>query len=285
MSRKEQAARLLLEGKTPSEIAQELNTRPPEVMQALCTSIGEGGLRRSDVAFSLPRQVRDEIERLLEDRPNITFARLTETLHKGGVQADRFDLRVYLKYRNARVVLGDMYEMVRNIEVRLHTFVKRAFIAEYGEENWWRGGVPDRIRADCAALLEKDPEPAAEPYCYTHLIALREVLDKGWGVLSRYLPPGIAGNKKDLMERLLRLNRIRNAVMHPVRGDQLSEEEFEFVRMLEHVLGPLPVSTPTAAPLDEGEPSSAPVQIVSKLTAVPEVSAPPEEAVTQEQAS
>jgi hypothetical protein len=35
----------------------------------------------------------------------------------------------------------------------------------------------------------------------------------------------------------MRLNRIRNQVMHPVRGEQLREEHFEFVRDLRIKLG------------------------------------------------
>jgi hypothetical protein len=135
-----------------------------------------------------------------------------------------------------------MYELVRNVELRLHSFIKAAFIAEYGDEQWWRGGVPDTIRAECAALMEKDPDPASEPYCYTHLINIREILDKRWAVLSKYLPPPMLQKKKELLERLLRLNRIRNTVMHPVRDSHLEEDDFEFVRELDRDIAQLRVS-------------------------------------------
>lgn len=35
------------------------------------------------------------------------------------------DVGIYLHYRRARVVLGDMYELVRSVKVRLHSFIKR----------------------------------------------------------------------------------------------------------------------------------------------------------------
>jgi hypothetical protein len=35
---------------------------------------------------------------------------------------------------------------------------------QYGE-HWWRKGIPVTIRAECAAALQRDPEPAAEPCC------------------------------------------------------------------------------------------------------------------------
>ena len=245
-------------------------------MNYLCTMIGEGELRRSDVAFSLPRELRQAIEEVAAGLKLPTAGRISRELEKRGISCSRFDVKIYLDYRRARVVLGDMYEVVRNIEVRLHSFIKRVFIAEYGEENWWRSGVPEKIRAECAALREKDPEPAPDPYCYTHLIALREILDRGWPVLSGHLPKKVTANKKDFLDRLLQLNRIRNSVMHPVRGDLLSEEEFDFAYSLESDLGLLnaPIEpaqlqekeSPTPTSADHQPTTATPNELVSRLS-------------------
>lgn len=235
---------MLKRGLPPSEIAKELNTSGAVVMQYLCLMIGEGELRRSDLVFSIPQDVREAAEQAIERTGSTNFGVVARDLRRNGVRTQRLDLGVYLNYRRARVVLGDMYELVRAVEVRLHSFVKQAFIAEFGEEQWWRSGVPDSIRAECAALLEKDPEPAEEPYCYTHLINLREILDKRWSVLSKYMPSELLSKKKDLLERLLRLNRIRNSVMHPVRNSALDEGDFEFVRALDRDLRELTVHMP-----------------------------------------
>ena len=114
-------------------------------------------------------------------------------------------------------------------------------------------------------------------------------------MLSKYLPPEVGQNKRDLLERLRQLNRIRNNVMHPVRGGQLSEEEFEFVYNLEDDLGPL--SAPenvnrepeAAAEPQTQEPaqSEAPAapELVSQLTPVEEAPPPQQIAVTNEQAA
>jgi hypothetical protein len=184
-----------------------------------------------------------------------------------------------------------MYELLRTVEVRLHSFIKQAFIAEFGEEQWWRSGVPDNIRAECAALLEKDPEPADEPYCYTHLINLREILDKRWPILSKYMPRELLTRKKDLLERLLKLNRIRNSVMHPVRNPDLREDDFEFVRDIETELKELHVHTPAElkeAPITEqlaaAEGTVPPHELVATVTPVAEEKSAPEQAATAEQA-
>jgi hypothetical protein len=249
MAKKDQAADLLRQGLPPSQIAQQMHITPAVVMQYLCLKIGEGELRRSDIAFSLPHDARVAIEEIIEkaDGP-VTVGKIQRELRKRHVTTNRIDVGVYLHYRRARVVLGDMYELVRNVEVRLHSFIKQAFIAEFTEENWWRGGVPDNIRAECAALLEKDPEPADEPYGYTHLINLREILDKRWPILSKFMPKQLLNQKKELMERLLKLNRIRNSVMHPVRNAAITEEDFEFVRDLASDLADLRVHDPAEVP-------------------------------------
>ena len=286
MARKDQAVEFLRRGLPPSAIAREMGTSTAAVMQYLCLKIGEGELRRSDLAFAIPHELRAAIEDIIRQSDSLNSALITRELRRRGIAANRLDVGVYVNYRRARVVLGDMYELLRTIEVRLHGFIKQAFVAEFGEEQWWRSGVPDNIRADCAALLEKDPEPAEESYCYTHLISLREILDKRWPVLSKYMPSHLLNAKKDLLERLLRMNRIRNAVMHPVRNAQLTEEEFEFVRDLEadlsdlklHVAAePVPLSHDLAT-------ASAPQELVSKLVPTAEPPLAPEDAATPEQA-
>jgi hypothetical protein len=260
-------------------------------MRYLCLKIGEGELRRSDIAFSLPRETRAAIEKAIEKAGSTSVTAVTRELKAQGLNADRSDIGVYIHYRRARVVLGDMYELVRSVEVRLHDFIRQAFVAEFGEEQWWRGGVPDNIRAECAALLEKDPEPAEEPYRYTHLINLREILDKRWSILGKYLPKSLLNQKKDLLERLLRLNRIRNAVMHPVRNTVISEDDFEFVRDFEKQFAELHVELPAGSPA-EGVPMTeveeqlpeATEELVSTLKPVEDKKPVSEMAATAEQA-
>jgi predicted transcriptional regulator len=288
MQRKDHAADLLHQGLSPSEIAKQMGTSTAAVMQYLCLKIGEGELRRSDIAFSMPRELRIAIEEAIQQTGSTSSSVISRQLRTKGVNTNRLDIGVYIQYRRARVVLGDMYELLRSVEVRLHTFVKQAFILEFGEEQWWRSGVPDSIRAECAALLEKDPEPASEPYCYTHVISLREILDKRWSVLSKYMPAHLLNQKKELLERLLRLNRIRNSVMHPVRNSVISEEDFEFVRDLESDLADLQAhlrqevssEANSNGDFESNQSAPAPPELVTKLAAVVDQKPAPEEAAT-----
>jgi len=121
------------------------------------------------------------------------------------------------------------------------------------------------------------------------LINLREILDKRWPILSKYMPKELLNQKKDVMERLLRLNRIRNAVMHPVRNTVISEDDFEFVRDFERQLGELQVQAPApteSVPMTEVVETGpqAPAELVSTLKPIQDKKPAPENASTAEQA-
>ena len=230
IGRKQQALQLAREGLPPSAIADRMGVPFASVMAHLYGLVGEGALRRSDIVFSFDQDTRDAIEAAIEQAETTDMRVLRKALAKADVPIAREDLAVYLTLRDARVALGDMYEMVRDVELALHDRIRGAFIAAFGEERWWREGVPANVRAECAALYEHDPDPAPEAFAYTTLIHLREILDKRWDVVAPALPREMQSNRKKLMSDLVTLNRIRNAVMHPVRQAQFTDREFLFVR-------------------------------------------------------
>ena len=230
LGRKQQIRQLASEGVPPSEIAHRLDAPFAAVMSHLYGLVGEGALRRSDIVFSFSQEARDAIELAIAEYETTDSRILRKALSKQDVQIRREDLAVYLTLRDARVALGDMYEMVRDVELALHERIRDAFVAKFGEEHWWREGVPANVRAECAALYEHDPDPAPDAFAYTTLIHLREILEKRWDILSAALPKPLQSDRKKLMSDLVTLNRIRNAVMHPVRRASFTDREFLFVR-------------------------------------------------------
>jgi hypothetical protein len=64
---------------------------------------------------------------------------------------------------------------------------------------------------------------------------LKEILDKNWPVLSKRLPKNLQDRKKLGLE-LNELNRIRNAVMHPIKGIPFSDDTFAKVRTFQREL-------------------------------------------------
>jgi hypothetical protein len=201
-------------------------------MNLLYNQVGQGWLRRSDILFSIDADVRRAIEETIQHTGKDSLSAVARELRRSGTSIDRSDLRVYLKLRDARADLGDMYEFIRDIELRLHQYVRSSLVAAYGNENWWRQGVPLPVREDCAVTSERDAEPANELYCYTTLMHLRLIFDREWPALSASLPGKLRSDKPEFLDALRRLNRIRNVVMHPVKGIRISDEDFEFVRRL-----------------------------------------------------
>jgi hypothetical protein len=230
--RRQRAAALLLQGLSPSKIAGEMHLPLGAVMNFLYNQVGQGRIRRSDILFSIDAETRRAIEEAIEQTGKDTTSAVRGALKRAGVNVSRADLEVYLKLRDSRVDLGDMYEFISDIEVRLHDYVRASLVAHYGEENWWRQGVPLPVREDCAVTSERDHEPASSLYCYTTIMNLRFIIDREWSVLSENLPGRLRGDKQEFLHALQRLNRIRNVVMHPVKGIRLSDEDFEFVRRL-----------------------------------------------------
>ncbi|MDQ3070037.1 MAG: helix-turn-helix domain-containing protein [Acidobacteriota bacterium] len=230
LGRKQQTLELAREGLTPSKIADRIGAPFATVMGHLYGLVGEGALRRSDIVFSFDQDTRDAIELAIESLGTTDSRTLRKTLQKQGVGIRREDLAVYLALRDARVALGDMYEMVRDIELALHDRIREAFVTNFGDAHWWREGVPAGVRAECAALYEHDPDPAPDAFGYTSMIHLREILDKRWDVLAPAFPGPLQADRKKLLSDLVTLNRIRNAVMHPVRRAAFTDREFLFIR-------------------------------------------------------
>lgn len=188
---------------SPREIAAKLEVNPNTVKSYLHRAIGEGLIRRSDVYFCVPAKQR------------------------------RADSTIREWFNDPGQVLGDLYEDIREIEIGLHRTVRTQLVKQYGdgETGWWRQGVPLKVRQKCHSRREEDPEEPCETFAYSDLVDLVDTLERQWPLFT-HLFPAFKGNKKRLRQELSRLNRIRNKVMHPVRGFVPTEDDFGFVRAL-----------------------------------------------------
>lgn len=207
MGRPRDVAELVQSGLTPTEIAGRLGVTVESVEGYLHRAVGEGLLRRSDVYFSVPRNNRGS------------------------------DRTLRLWFSDPARALGDMYEDLRRIETGLHAKVREALIREYGdgEAGWWRKGIPEGVRVKCQERRERDPDDPCEPFSYSDLLDLDKTLEDQWRLLKDLFPDYTA-NRKQLSKDLRQLSRIRNKVMHPVRGMVPDEDDFDFVRKLQRSL-------------------------------------------------
>lgn len=227
MARKNDAEKLLRDGSCPSEIANHMGVSVKTAIQYLCTQVGEGTLRLSDIYFSWPSEKRA----ILQQAGGGAYPD-HRLLSANGLCSDEFDL--FHSLRGRGVFRGDMYEYISEVEIALHQLVRMTLEREFGdgETGWWRSGIPKDIRKSCVSRREEDDEPCEQSYPYTTLIELSAIISKNWAVFKAVVPTEYAANRKELESALRRLNRIRNAVMHPVKERKWTEDDFEFVRSI-----------------------------------------------------
>lgn len=191
------------------EIADQYGVTLGTVTGYLDRAVGEGLLRRSDIYFSFTPEQRGA---------NHGYLAL---------------------YSDACHALGDMYEDVRRIELKLHTIIHSILVSEFGEGElgWWRRGVPQPIRVKCQTRREEDADEPCAVYCYTDLLDLQKILESNWQLFEPYLAAAYLTDRRQLRDDFTRLNRIRNQIMHPVRGLLPCEDDFYFVRRFERDVG------------------------------------------------
>lgn len=223
----------------PVEIARNLKISLPEVIHYLNVAIARGRLSRSDVFFCLDEKFRTTMEESgsqLEKMEEWLMLLTLKTGYKIDVTAE--ELSLYFSYSGRHVRMTDLYELISELEYTLHTKIKHVLVQKFGkgERGWWRKGVPENVRADCAAAQERDTDFYEDPYGYTTLIHLATILVKQWEIFMSRVPLEIAKDKKLLEKNLKKLNSIRNRVMHPVRGGPPTEQDFEFVKSMRQKL-------------------------------------------------
>ena len=229
---------LIKKGHNLTQISDMRNVSEDITFRTLTELVGSGRLRRSDIYYSVPAETRHNIEEAIQKFGDRDARYIFLYLRRKRINVKAIEVRIVMKYKNARMALGDIYQDVYSIEVGLHNFVKAVLEKEYGpeEEGWWRKGIPRDIREDCVIRRENDEKPLKDPWCYTYLIDLKAIFDKNWSDFVNKLPKRISSDKKKFLSNLVRLNNIRNSVMHPVRGEIPSENDFEFVRDLKRQL-------------------------------------------------
>jgi hypothetical protein len=150
------------------------------------------------------------------------------TLRARGHQIPSDLIELYLVVRDAR---PDLYALICEIEVRLHSLIMHTLKSVHGDR-WWREGIPEPTRKQCQLRKEEDSTPLEEPYHYTTFVDLKSIIEKNWSVFLDVLPKALAINKQESLKKFQRLNEIRNRVMHPVKPIIEHESDYRFARQL-----------------------------------------------------
>lgn len=221
-----EAEELLREGKTPSEIAGSMGISVTLAIQYLRTRVGDGSLRFSDIYFAFSSESRKILQAALPTKGANGDAEIPALPIHG---LCREELELFESLRHWRVFAGDMYEYVSEIEIGAHQMVRDLLQQEFSSDrgDWWCKGVPEQIRQKCLSRSEED-KFLLEPFAYTDLIDLSKIIEKNWMIFNTFQDCGVSRRK--FASDFSRLNRIRNAVMHPAKLRKWSEDDFEFVR-------------------------------------------------------
>jgi hypothetical protein len=262
MENSKQIVGLVSEGLSPSLIAKQCNLGVGLVIQEILKAVDAGQLLRSQVQSTLNADWLKAVGLFAQHRrkfPPVVIQEMVK-LSEPDCGLDVEEIAFYMSYASKEFRAGETYELLSEIERTLHEQIRMILVEEIvieeeeyetkeilwrrkaKETAWWRKGVPEKVRVDCARAREQDTQLVPEhPYSYTTLINLKEIIcnkakGKGWHLFKDRLPKSVAAHKDDFEENLDRLNGIRNRVMHPVRGAPPSEEDLKFVRRMQETL-------------------------------------------------
>lgn len=240
MDQTERILGLVSEGIIPSLIAKQVQLNPEQVIQVISKAVSEGKLRRSDVLAAFDKDWRGLVDNFADSEKQFPSEKMSLVLQMFDMPHDIPELELYLSYRVLRATASDTYQILSDLERTLHALIKTALVKHFqsSDSGWWAQGVPQQVRVSCAGSRELDEGYSEHPYSYTTLIHLWQIMENNWDILKEYLSPEATQNRKVLKNEWVRMNAIRNRVMHPVRGEPPTDEEYEFVKEMKRKLQP-----------------------------------------------
>jgi tetratricopeptide (TPR) repeat protein len=135
---------------------------------------------------------------------------------------------------------GNMHETKRDslylFENNVREFIRILLETNYGEE-WWRQGVPPKVRAKCASRREEalDEEREADLLLFADFYDYKTIIESNKTIFASYI------DTKEWCQKLNDMEPIRNAIAHnrplknaPVR---VSDYHHSFQKIIEKVKG------------------------------------------------
>jgi len=232
MGRVDQCGLYIKEGKTPGQVALELNLNFGTVIGYVERAIGERAISRSEVLLN----IWDALAHELNDGNAETGAPSTDRLPAIlrlppiAIRHARGDFDYILQHGYSTTVGTELFQKISSIERNLHSVVSSLLISYHGEgdDAWWTNGVPARIREACERWRSSDTAPS-HPFTYTSLTHLGEIIAHGWSLFEPHLPLGVASDTFAFQDALAHIKGIRNRLAHPVRPFVPDRSDFVFV--------------------------------------------------------
>jgi len=114
--------------------------------------------------------------------------------------------------------------VLRRIERSLHEAICTRLKRRFGLDLWWSEGVPAETRMRCAELHEVENCRYAKESCM-NLLDLSQIAKKNFADLGKTFEDALGVKGKNGAEDWFgKLNKLRNLVAHPLRGDLSNKE-------------------------------------------------------------
>lgn len=263
MSRVKEVSQLIKGGQNLQDIEAELGLSLASILDYLRRGCGYGYITRSDIYFAIPRLYRAlfyiydtfgdsffyQQRAVLESQKDCST--LTGSFHTQLEEAKQkaleiFDVdleelpwnmwdrklrSIYLEFSQSDSLRADLYADIAELELIFNRFIREVLTRKFGagESGWWRKGIKDVLRAELVKAREMDEEPADDPLCYLSFIHIRDILKSNWETFTPYFSKNIHRDPKKLQNLLVRVNRIRNQVMHPIKNARHTYADLELV--------------------------------------------------------
>jgi hypothetical protein len=157
MARKHEAVSWLGRGLSLAEIAERMGVSIEQLMGYLFNQVGEGGIRRSDILFAIGGETRMAVQAVKQEHGEIDRWQIRRIVTSQYPGVNAHEAWVYVTLSKPEVYLGDMYWYLYTLEKFFHVYIQSVLMKAHGGD-WWRMGIPENIRAECAATRERDPE-------------------------------------------------------------------------------------------------------------------------------
>jgi DNA sulfur modification protein DndB len=121
------------------------------------------------------------------------------------------------------------YDIIQRIEKTIHSIIIDALKAEYSDgDSWWFNGVPSQVRKKIVERIE-DERGKGGREDYFDLIDFRRITMENWSIFQDVLAYG-KGNKEKRTEWIVKLNELRNIVMHPAKRRTITFDQLTLLR-------------------------------------------------------
>jgi DNA sulfur modification protein DndB len=124
-------------------------------------------------------------------------------------------------------VLGteDAKKLMGEIQISMFKFVTDKLKEQFGEDGWWFGGIPEKVRLNCSEKHQKE-KGVKKVEQYIHLLDYQAIAKANWSIFEKPFSMTKQGDRDRKLKWISDLNMVRNITHHeekwPATKDQVA---------------------------------------------------------------